>query len=98
MAEIVWTVEAAKCLEGIHAYIASDNPIAADRVVAGIYEKIQLLRSHPRLGQRYEPIINREVRETLYGHYRIAYLIENEDRIEVLGIFHGAMDIERYLN
>ncbi|QDV13673.1 hypothetical protein CA51_35640 [Rosistilla oblonga] len=48
-------------------------------------------------GQRYEPIVDREVRETLYGHYRIAYLIVNEQRVEILGIFHGAMDIERYL-
>ena len=65
--------------------------------LTGIYDKIQLLRTHPRLGQRYEPIVDREVRETLYGHYRIAYLLVNEERIEILGVFHGAMDIERYL-
>lgn len=98
MAEIVWTLEAARCLEDIHDYIAADSPTAAHKVVSGIYEKIQLLRTHPRLGQRYEPITDREVRETLYGHYRIAYLVKNEERIEILGIFHGAMDIERYLH
>ena len=65
--------------------------------MTGIYEKIQLLREHPRLGQRYEPIRDHEVREILYGHYRIAYLVKSESRIEILGIFHGAMDIERYL-
>lgn len=54
----------------------------------GIYAKVQLLRDHPRLGQRYEPIADREVRETSYGHYRIAYLIVDETRIEVLGVFH----------
>ncbi len=97
MAEIIWTREAARWLEEIHDYIAADNPSAAHKVVAGIYDKIQLLRDHPRLGQRYEPITDREVREILYGHYRIAYLVQSEDRIEILGIFHGAMDIERYL-
>ena len=97
MAEIVWTLEAARCLEEIHDYIAADSPAAAYKVVTGIYDKIQLLRAHPRLGQHYEPITVREVRETLYGHYRIAYLLVNEERIEILGIFHGAMDIERYL-
>jgi plasmid stabilization system protein ParE len=50
------------------------------------------------LGQRYEPISDREVRETFYGHYRIAYLLVNETRIEVLGVFHASMDIERYLH
>ena len=40
---------------------------------------------------------DRELREILYGHYRIPYLIVSEQRIEILGIFHAAMDIERYL-
>ncbi len=97
MAEIVWTAEAEQCLEEIHDYIASDDVSAAASVVAGIYNKIQMLRRHPRMGQRYETIANREVREVLYGHYRIAYLLKSEDQIEVLGIFHGAMEIGRYL-
>lgn len=32
----------------------------------------------------------------LYGHYRIAYLIEDDGDIVVLGVFHGALDISRY--
>jgi len=95
--EIVWTLEAIRCLEGIYEYIAADNPRAAIDVVRGIYAKVQLLREHPRLGQAYEPIRDREVRETSYGHYRIAYLIADGMRIDVLGVFHGRMDIERHL-
>jgi toxin ParE1/3/4 len=95
--QIRWTFEAVRCLECIHAYISSDNPTAASNVVRGIYAKVQLLREHPRLGQRYEPIAKREVRETSYGHYRIAYVIVDETRIDVLGVFHGSMDIERHL-
>ena len=91
-------MEAYRCLEEIHDYIAENRPEAAHKVAAAIYEKIQLLRTQPRLGQRYERIVDREVREILYGHYRIAYLVKNEHRIEVLGIFHGAMDIDRYLH
>jgi len=70
---------------------------AAHKVVTGIYERVQTLRSHPRLGQRFEPIKDREVRQILYGHYRIAYLVESDERIEILGIFHSAMSIESYL-
>lgn len=97
MAEIAWTLEAASSLEEIHDYIAKQSATAALNVVSGIYDKIQLLRDHPRIGQRYAPITDREVREILYGHYRIAYLIETEDRLEILGIFHGAMEIDLYL-
>jgi plasmid stabilization system protein ParE len=97
VAEIVWTLEAARWLESIHGHIAKDNASVAHKVVSGIYEKIQLLRKHPRLGQRFESITDREVREVLYGHYRIAYLVKSDLRVEILGIFHGAMEIERYL-
>ena len=97
MAEIAWTLEAAQWLEEIYNYIAAESPGAAHKVVNGIYERIQQLRKHPRLGQRYEPITDREVREIVYGHYRIAYLVKTEKRIEILGIFHSALDIERYL-
>jgi len=93
----VWTLEAANWLEQIHDYISKHSPGSAHSVVKGIYRKIQLLRDHPRLGQRHEAITDREVRELLYGHYRIAYLIKTEDRVEILGIFHGAMDIDAYL-
>jgi len=32
----------------------------------------------------------------LYGHYRIAYLVKDDDNIDILGVFHGALDITRY--
>ena len=34
------------------------------------------------------------VRIILYGHYRITYIIKSEDEIDV---FHGALEMERYL-
>ena len=74
MAEIVWTAEAQRWLEDIFEYIAADNPDAAARVVSGIYERSQVLRLHPRFGHPYTPS-QREVRILMYGHYRIAYLV-----------------------
>ena len=97
MAEIIWTKEAAGCPEQIHDYIARDNPAAARKVVTEIYEKIQTLGRQPQIGHRYDAITDREVREILYGHYRIPYLIRTETRVEVLGIFYGAMEIDQYL-
>jgi len=39
-----------------------------------------------------------EVRILLYGNYRIAYVRRAEEEVaEVIGIFHGAPDITRYL-
>ncbi len=97
MAEINWTREAVQWLEDIHAYISADNSSAAARVISGIYDKVQLLRRHPQLGARYDSITDREVRILLYGHYRIAYLVKTEARIDILGVFHAALEITDYL-
>lgn len=97
MAEIRWSQEAAKWLEDIYRYIAQDNPTAAQRVVNGIYEKAQVLRDFPRLGYEYRSGAQGEVHVLLYGHYRIAYLVTNHDTVEIVGVFHGALDIDRYL-
>ena len=98
MAEITWTSGAIARLREIHEYIAIDNPQSAARVVAGIYSKVQLLLTFPELGQRYEPITDRHVREIIFGNYRIPYLLTGDGDILILGVFHSAMDIDTYLN
>ena len=96
MANLNWTSEAERWLKDIYGYIAADNPAAAARVVDGIYEKAQLLKKFPAAGHRYEGA-EEEIRVLLYGHYRITYLIRADGDIDVLGVFHGALDIDRYL-
>ncbi len=98
MAQLRWTTEAANWLQEIHDYIAQDNPSAAHKVVAGIYERTQTLTTFPEIGYRHGTEPEGEVRILLYGHSRIAYLIKGEDVVEILGVFHGALDIEKYLS
>ncbi len=97
MARLNWTREAETWLRDIFEYIAQDNPEAATRVVEGIFERAQVLSEFPQIGHRYEGIADPEVRLLLYGHYRIAYLIKSEEDIDILGVFHNALDIRRYL-
>lgn len=97
MGEITWTEEAERWLKDIHDYIAGDNPESAVRVVEAIYDKAQLLGRFPEMGHRYDRIPDRHIRILLYGHYRIAYLIKPDGNIDIVGVFHGALDIDRYL-
>ena len=97
MAEINWTVEAERWLRDIYDHIAAENPSAATRVVEGIYKKAQLLWQFPELGHRYDRQPTQHIRILLYGHYRIAYLLKPDGNIDILGVFHGALDIDRYL-
>jgi len=96
MAEIRWSREAEQWLREIYDYIAQDNPVAAGKVVSGIYDKAQLLCDFPEIGYKYRDEPEGEIRILLYGHYRIAYII-TDDFIDILGVFHGALQIERYL-
>ena len=95
MAEINWTNEAQQWLEDIFEYIAQENPDAALQVVSGIFERAQVLLEFPASGYRYMDS-NRDVRILLYGHYRIAYLTKDDGDIDILGVFHGSLDIHRY--
>ena len=97
MPKINWTREAEHWIEEIYDYIAADNPEAATNIINLIYEKVQLLKKFPNIGFRYLPIQERNIRIVLLGHYRIAYLIKENEYIDVPGVFHGAMEIERYL-
>ena len=97
MAEIRWTEESAQWLQDIYEYISADNLKAAEKVISTIYEKAQVLRDQPEIGYKYQTVSGREVRILLYGHYRITYLIKESGDIDILGIFHGALDIDRYL-
>ena len=96
MAELRWSCESELWLKDIYDYIALDNPLAAEQVVEGIYDKAQLLKKHPEIGYKYETSGNEDIRILLYGHYRITYAIF-PDRIDVLGVFHGSLDIDNYL-
>ena len=97
MARINWTAEAERWLKDIYDYIAEDNQDAAIRVVESIYDRVQLLQQFPELGHKYDRKPDQNIRILLYGHYRIAYLIKPDGNIDILGIFHSALEIDRYL-
>ena len=95
MAQIAWTSEALRWLEDIFEYIAADNLDAANETVEGIFERAQVLSQYPEMGHRYLHSA-RNVRILLYKHYRIAYLIKEDGNVDVLGVFHGSLDIATY--
>lgn len=97
MAKITWTSEAERWLKDIYEFIAVDNKAAADSVINGIYNKAQVLLKHPAIGYKYEHESEEEIRILLYGHYRITYVVKQNQQIVVLGVFHGALQIENYL-
>lgn len=97
MVNIYWTNEAELWLKDIYNYINQDNTKIAKKVIEEIYQKVQILKSFSHIGYPYENQENKDIRILLYGHYRIAYLIKDKKSIDILGIFHEALSIEKYL-
>ena len=97
MGKVIWSRRSKSWLKEIHDHIAKDKPEAASRTVDGILERAKVLSSFPEIGQLYPKHPERGVRILLYGHYRIAYLVTEQRDIRVLAVYHGALDIRRFL-
>lgn len=90
------TAEAEADLEAIGDYIARDNPARALSFVRELYQVCRDIADLPQvwpLVPRYE---HHEIRRRVHGRYLIFYRID-ADRIIILHILNGAMDIEAIL-
>jgi len=86
--ETVWSPLAQARLREIRAYIAQDNPEAAERVATRLVAIVETLKVYPYLGRaRAEP----GVRELVVGGtpYIVLYRVQRK-RVTILTIHHGA--------
>ncbi|PKP63325.1 MAG: plasmid stabilization protein [Alphaproteobacteria bacterium HGW-Alphaproteobacteria-8] len=94
--KVLITAEAEADLEAIGDYIARDNPVRALSFVRELYQLCIDTADMPRawpVVPRYE---HHGIRRRFHGRYLIFYRM-SDDRITVLHILNGAMDVERIL-
>jgi toxin ParE1/3/4 len=91
MARIIRSPAAEEDAVEIWAYIAQDNPPAADRLLERFDRVLQKLLLQPLLGKSVEEI-GPGLRFFPLGSYLIFYRAI-EDGIELIRILHGARDI-----
>ena len=86
--EIVWSPLAAARLREIRAYIALDNPTAAERLATRIVALVETLKLHPSLGH---PTGEPNIRELILGGtpYSIFYRLRR-NQILILTIHNSA--------
>ena len=85
---IRWARSAVRQLEAAHAFIAADNPKAADQVLSQIIESVGQLSGHPRMGRVGRVKGTREL-VILNTPFIVAYRIKEESSIQVLAVLHG---------
>ena len=86
---IRWSPQAINDLAALRAYIAEDDPAAAQRVVLHVVSSIeQLVAKHPHMGRAGRVSGTREL-VVPRTPYIVPYRIRN-NRLQVLRVYHGA--------
>jgi toxin ParE1/3/4 len=84
---IVWSPRAIEHLAHLRAYIARDDPKAANRIASASLEAVERLAELPNLGRPGRVTGTREL--VVPGtQYVIPYRVRG-DRLEVIAVFHG---------
>lgn len=79
-------------LDRIHAWIARDNPLAANKMAARIRDRISFLEVDA-LAHMGRPGLVAGTRELIEYPYIIVYTVEDhKNEIVVLAVMHGAQD------
>jgi toxin ParE1/3/4 len=75
-------------VEEIALYIAADNSEAAIRWTTELFEAVGHLSEFPQSGRLVPELEEREVRELIYGAYRVFYRVG--EVVRVLSVRHGS--------
>lgn len=86
--KIVWSPLAIDRASEIAEYIVLDKPSAAENWINTIFTKVEQLEFPPEIGRIVPEVNNRQIRELIYGNYRIIYRIETK-QVSILTIRHG---------
>lgn len=92
--KIIWTNSAVLNLEGIKNYIALDSHYYAVELTEKIISAVEKLNAFPRLGREVPEIKKEDIREIIYGNYRIIYRLDAEV-LYIIAVIHCARDLDR---
>jgi plasmid stabilization system protein ParE len=90
---IKWSPKAASHFEGIYDYIAKDSKYYAVLFAKKVVVIVKSLPQFPKAGRIVPEYNGENLREKIYGNYRIVYRIK-EEIIEIVAICHGARQLE----
>jgi toxin ParE1/3/4 len=86
--EIAWTEPALAGLTDVVAYIAADDPRAAERLRDRTIAAVERAAAHPYSGRVVPEIARQDVREVIVRPYRIVYRVA-ETHIVIWAVHSG---------
>lgn len=94
MVKIVWAERAIDDLTSIAEYSSRYSEKYASSIVSKLFNKVNILKTMPRIGRIVPEKNDEKIRELIEGNYRIIYEIRGEERIEVLLVHHASRPLE----
>ena len=88
MARVRWSNQALADLEAIGDFIARDAPSIAQVLVERVFAAVKRLEAFPRSGRMVPEIGQEDIREMIFGSYRIVYVV-SEEEVNMLTVFHA---------
>src|SRR5438128_1584035 len=85
---VIWSDNAGADLQEIERYIARNAPRTAREFVKRLRESVSRLRRFPESGGVVEEIDWLDMRQILFGNYRIFYRFDGR-RVEIARVFRG---------
>lgn len=87
------TAPARDDLDEIWWHIAQDNVAAADKVIARLVERFDMLARQPLIGEAC-PELKSDLRNFPVRPYVIYYAVDSEE-VAIIRVLHGARDVRR---
>ncbi|MBA3899138.1 MAG: type II toxin-antitoxin system RelE/ParE family toxin [Bacteroidetes bacterium] len=94
MVKINWTGQATEDLTNIAEFIKKDSEKFARITVRNIRDRARQLKQLPTSGKIVPEIEKTEIRELIFGNYRIIYKIFSTTRIDILTVHHSARQLK----
>jgi len=96
MVEVVWTEPALNDLDAIADYIALQNPAAAADFIRAVFQHIDHLVDHPRMGSYPAELKTKRYRQIIEQPCRIFYR-QDGDRIYIVHVMRSERLLRRAL-
>ena len=85
---IVWSKRAARDLDSIIDYIATDSPAYAGIVLKNIVNQTRILARFPRAGHKVPEFDDENTRELVAYSYRIIYRLQSDEAL-IVAVIHS---------
>ncbi len=84
--KLEWSPLAIERVLEIAQYIALDKPSVAQEWAVDVFNCVEKLKIHPKLGRMVPEIKDDDYRELIHGNYRIVYKIDTQ--VSILTVRH----------